>query len=205
MGEDAEDERSAAQFWTRRGFTVEVLEDPNDRFSRRPDLRLLRDSVPWAYCEVKTVWHHRRSIHILHGDGEEVRTESTGKSVEERISGDLVTANRQLLAENPDHALVNLVLLVNRDSAASLPVLSQVLASQPAGAGRSLKARRDATLAKEIQSFHKTVDLCLWTAPSADGDLLLEGCFLFNPNLRSFAEEITGMRRGKVIPIEPAA
>jgi hypothetical protein len=205
MGEDPEDERIAAQFWTHHGFTVESLEDPTERFSRRPDLRLLRDCVPWAYCEVKTVWQHRRSMRILHSDGEEVRTESTGRSVEERISGDIVTANRQLHAANPDRALLNLVLLVNRDPEASLLTLSHVLAAQPPRAGRSLKARREAMLAEEIQRFRKTVDLCLWTMPAANGELLVEGCFLFNPNLRSFAEEITGMRGDKVISLEPAA
>jgi hypothetical protein len=192
MGEDPDDERLAAQFWTHHGFIAESLEDATERFSRRPDLRLLRDDGPWAYCEVKTVWQHRRTIHILHSDGEEVRTEPTGKSVEERVRGDLVTAYRQLNAENPGHTLLNLVLLVNRDSEASLPIVSQVLASEAAKDGRRLMARHEAMLGEEIQRFRKAVDLCLWTTPAAKGELLVEGCFLFNPNLRSFAEEITG-------------
>src|SRR5271165_1690724 len=89
MGESAEDERLAAQFWIQHGFAVESLEDPTERFSRRPDLRLPRDGRPWAYCEVKTVWHHRWSVHILRSDREEMHTESTDKPVEERIGGDL--------------------------------------------------------------------------------------------------------------------
>lgn len=205
MGERAEDERAAAQFWTTHGFAIESLEDPTERFSRRPDLRLLHDGKPWAFCEVKTVWHHRWSVRIEHSDGEEVRTESTDKPVEERISGDLVTAARQLRAENVNHALLNFVLLVNRDPAASFPVLSRVLTTHSSGSGRSLKARHDAMLAGEIQHFRSTVDLCLWANPAEDGELLIEGVVLFNPNLQSFAEEIAGMRTDKVISLEPAA
>ena len=91
MGENLDDESMAAKFWTAQGFAVDTLEKPGERFSRRPDLRLLRGGGAWAYCEVKTVWQHRWTAHILHKDREEVRNELTNKSVEERIGGDLVT------------------------------------------------------------------------------------------------------------------
>ncbi len=131
------------------------------------------------------------SAHSSMADGPRgtVRTESTGRSVEERICGDLVTAKRQLQAGNPDHALLNLVLLVNRDSAASLSILTHVLATQPPRAGRSLKARREAMLAEEIQRFRKTVDLCLWTMPAAEDRLIVEACLLLKPCLLFQPEE----------------
>lgn len=205
MGESAEDEHLVARFWELRGFVVENLENSAERFSRRADLLMLLDGRRWGYCEVKTVWQHRRSVHILHNDGEEVSTELIDQLAEERIGGDLVTADRQLRAQNPDHELFNIVYLVNRDSAASFSTLFDVLTRQPSKVGRSLKSRREAMLAKEIHSLRKTIDLCLWAMPAADGELNIEGCFLFNPNLRSFAEEITGMRGAKVISLEPAA
>ncbi len=205
MGENADDERMAAQFWMARGFAVENLEDPAERFSRRPDLLLSQDGKPWAYCEVKTVWRHSWKVHILHEGREEVRTEQSAKPVDERIGGDLVTAARQLRAENQNRSLVNIVLLVNRDPEASLAILAQAFAAQPPQAKRGLKARHDAMLAEEIQGFRRHVDLCLWANPGPNGELAIEGCFLFNPCLRSFAEEIAGLRGAKLIPLEPAA
>lgn len=205
MGENLEDEHIAAKFWMLHGCAVEGIEDPSERFSRRPDLRLLRDGVPWAYCEVKTIWHHRWSVHILHQDHEEVRTQLTDKSVEERILGDLVTAERQLRAENPEHAVVNVVLLVNRDSDASISVLSRVLTGKASGSRRSPEAHREGRLAEEVQRFRRNVDLCVWAVPANDSELLVEGCYLFNPSLLSFAEEIAGMRKERIISLEPAA
>ncbi len=205
MGENLDDESMAAKFWTAQGFAVDTLEKPGERFSRRPDLRLLRGGGAWAYCEVKTVWQHRWTVHILHKDREEVRNELTNKSVEERIGGDLVTAARQLRAENPDHGLLNFVMLVNRDSEASLGVLSCLLTEKPPKARRGAQARHDAKVTEEIQRFRRDVDLCLWTKPAAKGELAIEGCVLFNPSLRSFAEEIAGLRGGKLISLDSAA
>lgn len=205
MGENPEDERLAARFWKARGFAVENLEDPAERFSRRPDLLLSQDGKPWAYCEVKTVWRHFWKVHILHEDHEEVRTEQSGKSVEERIGGDLVTAGRQLHADNPNHSLPNFVVLVNRDSEASFEILGRIFTTPPPQTKRGLKARRDLMEYEEIQRFRRNVDLCLWANPGANGELLIEGCVLFNPCLRSLAEEIAGLRGSKLIPLEPAA
>jgi hypothetical protein len=58
---------------------------------------------------------------------------------------------------------------------------------------------------EEIQRFRRNVDLCLWANPGSNGELLIEGCVLFNPCLRSLAEEIAGLRGSKLIPLEPAA
>ena len=206
MGENLDDERMAAKFWTSRGFEAESIEDSSDHFSRRPDLRLLRDGKPWAYCEVKTVWRHRWTVHILHEDrAEEMHTELSKKSVEERISGDLVTAARQLRAENSDHALLNIVLLINRDPDASLQILSRVLTAQPPKVRRSLKARHDAMLAEDVQQFRHTVDFCLWANAAEDRELAVEGYFLFNPGLRKIVGGLNGLGKDKLVSLEPAA
>ena len=112
-GENAEDERRVAEYWRANGFMVEALEDPSERFSRLPDFRLYHEGQPWAYCEVKTVWRHSWTVRILHQDRPaEEHLEVSNKPVEERLSGDLVTAIRQLRSGNPGHALLNIVVLV---------------------------------------------------------------------------------------------
>jgi hypothetical protein len=110
-----------------------------------------------------------------------------------------------LKAGNPDHALLNFVVLVNRDAEASPSLLASLLSAKPASAGHSLKARHEARLAGELQSFRNNVDLCLWVNPGAEKQLTVEACFLLNPNLLSFAEEITGLRGDKLISFDSAA
>jgi hypothetical protein len=145
-------------------------------------------------------------VSILHDDRPpEERVEQNRKPVVERIAGDLVTAARQLKAGNPDHGLLNIVVLVNRDPEASPSLLTQLFSAKPASRGRGLKARHDAHLADEVQSFRKNVDLCLWVSPAIEDRLIVEACLLLNPNLLSFAEEITGQRRARLISLDPAA
>jgi hypothetical protein len=206
MGENAADERQVAEFWREHGLGVDAIEDPGERFSKLPDLRLSYDGAPWAYCEVKTMARHFWKVRILHDDQPvEERVEESKKSVIERITGDLVTAVRQLKAGNPDHALLNFVVLVNRDAEASPNLLTQLFSATPASPGRSLKARLEARLAQEIRGFRRNVDLCLWVKPAAEEKLHVEACLLLNPALLSFAEEVTGLRGDKLISLEPAA
>jgi hypothetical protein len=206
MGENAADERRVAEFWRAHRLGADAIEDPLQRFSRLPDLRLSYDGAPWAYCEVKTIARHSWKVRILHDDRPpEERVEETGKSVVERIAGDLITAARQLKAGNPDHALLNIVVLVNRDAEASPSLLAQLLSAKPASGSRGIKARHEARLADELRSFRKNVDLCLWVNPAAEERLIVEACLLLNPNLLSFAEEITGLRGDKLISLDPAA
>ena len=206
MGENAADERQVAQFWRAHRLGVDAIEDPRQRFSKLPDLRLSYDGAPWAYCEVKTIARHSMKVRILHdGRPAEERVEETSRPVIERITGDLVTAARQLKAGNPDHSLLNFVVLVNRDSEASPNLLTQLFSASPASPGRSLKARREARLAEEVRGFRKNVDLCLWVNPGAEEQLVVEACLLLNPNLLSFAEEITGLRGDKMISFDSAA
>ena len=206
MGENADDERRVAEFWREHGLRVDAIEDPRERFSKLPDLRLSYDGAPWAYCEVKTIVRHSWKVRILHDDQTiEERVEESKKSVIERMTGDLVTAARQLKAGNPDHALLNFVVLVNRDAEASPTLLAQLFSASSASPGRSLKARREARLAEEMQGFRRSVDLCLWVKPTAEEKLHVESCLLLNPALLSFAEEVTGLRGDKLISLHPAA
>jgi hypothetical protein len=206
MGENAADERRVAKFWSAHRLGVDAIEDPRERYSKLPDLRLSCDGSPWAYCEVKTIARHIWRVRILHDDQPiEERIEESKKSVIERITGDLVTAARQLKAGNPDHALLNFVVLVNRDKEASPNLLTQLLCATPASQGRSLKARREASLVQDVQGFRRIVDLCLWVTPAAEEKLVVEACLLLNSGLLSFAEEVTGLRGDKLISLHPAA
>ncbi|MGB8261548.1 MAG: hypothetical protein WCE75_14400 [Terracidiphilus sp.] len=165
-----------------------------------------RKGNPWAYCEVKTVWRHSWAVRVLHEDRVlEERVEVSEKPVHERLSGDLVTAIRQLRSGNPDHALLNIVLLVNRDPEASLNVLARLFSTPAEPSERGLEARRAARLAAEIRGFRRDVDLCLWMAEQADGRLAAEGYFLFNPKLQEQANEIAGMGSAKLVVLLPAA
>jgi hypothetical protein len=206
MGENAADERQVAEFWRAHRLGVDAIEDTKERFSKLPDFRLSYDGAPWAFCEVKTIAQHSWKVRILHdGKPPEERVEDSRKSVIERIAGDLVTAARQLKAGNPDHALLNFVVLVNRDRESSPALLTQLLSTPHAASGRTLKDRRAARLAEEVLGFRRDVDLCLWLSPTAGERLVVESCLLLNPALLSFAEEITGLRRDKLISFEPAA
>lgn len=206
MGENAADECQVAKFWSAHRLGVDAIEDPRERYSRLPDLRLSYDGSRWAYCEVKTIARHSWKVRILHqGRPSEERIEESKKSVIERITGDLVTAARQLEAANPDHALLNFVVLVNRDEEASPNLLTQLFSATLTPPGRSLKARREARLAQDVQGFRRIVDLCLWVTPAVEEKLVIEACLLLNPTLLSFAEEITGLRGDKLISLNPAA
>jgi hypothetical protein len=206
MGENAADERQVEEFWRKHGLRVDAIENPSERFSKLPDLRLSYGGSPWAYCEVKTIARHFWKVRILHDDQPiEERVEESEKSVIERVTGDLVTAARQLKAGNPDHALLNFVVLVNRDAEASPTLLTQLFSAPPSSPGRSLKERREALLAEEMQGFRRNVDLCLWVIPADGEKLQIEACLLLNPALLSFAEQVTGLRGDKVISLDPAA
>jgi len=206
MGENAADEQRVAEFWIAHGLNAMALEDPRQRYSRLPDLQLLRDGAPWAYCEVKTLWQHSWTVRILHEDRPiEERREMSTKPADERIGGDLVTAMRQLQAGNPGHVLHNFVVLVNREPMMTPAFLTELLTRPVAVSGRSLAARRAAQFAREFQAFRRDVDLCLLAKPRTGGKLVIESCILFNPGLRSFAEEISGLRGDKLVSVEPAA
>jgi hypothetical protein len=206
MGENAADEHQVAEFWREHGLRADAIEDPRDRFSKLPDLCLSLSESPWAYCEVKTIARHFWKVRILHDDQPiEERVEESKKSVIERITSDLVTAARQLKAGNPHHALLNFVVLVNRDKEASPDLLAKLFSAVPASPGRSLKARREGRLVQDVQGFRHIVDLCLWATPATEEKLDVETCLLLNPALLSFAEEVTGLRGDKVISLDPAA
>jgi hypothetical protein len=205
-GEAVADERKVVEFWLSCGITAESMEDANERFSSMPDLQLSRDGIPWACCEVKTIWRHRWTVRILHeGRTAEERVEESKASASERISADLITALRQLKAGNPTHALLNIVVLVNRDAEASLGLLSRVLAPAPKITGRTLPAKRAAMLANEMQEFRRCVDMCLWTVEQADGQLAVEGCLLFAAALQEQIANLPGLGFGKQIILDPAA
>lgn len=206
LGEQPEDEQRVAELWESRGFAVERLEASREIHSDKPDLRLLRDGAPFAFCEIKTLWRHTTRITILHDEQPvEERVEVSKASVEERLTTDLVTAIRQLLYANPDHSMLNFFVVVNRDVDATPGHLATVLNRATPAKGRSLAAKRAGWTAKEIERFRGNVDLCLWAVPAANGALSVEGCLLMNPSLRSFAEEITGLRDEKLIALDPAA
>jgi hypothetical protein len=206
MGEDASDERAVAEFWRAHGLVVEALEDRTQKTSRNPDLLLSRDGAPWAVCEVKTIWRHSWKVRISHEEcPAEEREELSSRPVGERLSGDLIAAIRQLNAGNPGHTLLNFVALVNFDPEATPMLLSQLLAQQAHPSARTVAARRAARLAQELQNFRRGVDLCLWARPVATRKIVIESCFLFNPALRSFAEEVSGLKGSRVVSLDPAA
>ncbi len=205
-GEVEKDEHFVADFWRRSGFEVELIEDPGERFSRLPDLLLSRKGARWAYCEVKTIWRHSWTVRILHDDRPaEERRELTDKPVSERVEGDLVTAIRQLHAANPNHSMLNIVVLINRDPEASIDVLKKVLATRPSSSLRTLKARMHARSAEEIQQFQREVDLCIWMDASGAEEPSLKGYILFRSGARDLTGEIAGLSSGKLISLEPAA
>jgi hypothetical protein len=206
MGENVDDEQAVAEFWRAHGLEADALESPSQRFSRLPDLRLAQGGIPWAYCEVKTLWRHSWTVRILHQDlPVKERRQATRRQIDERIENDLAMAGQQLNAGNPSHVLLNFVVFVNRDPEASPSLLEKILAQPAVSSGRSLKARRALKMAQEVQAFRRNVDLCFWAKPTRQGKLVIEKCLMFNPSLRSFTEEITGLRGKKLVPLEPAA
>ena len=153
---------------------------------------------------VKTVWHHRWTVHILHKNREEVRPELTNKSVEERIGGDLVTAARQLHAENPAHSLLNFVLLVNRDSEASLGILSDVLTEKPPRLGGAQRPAMTRWSKRFSVSAATSIFAC---GPSRRRrkSSRVEACLLFNPSSSLLRRRRSPDYAEKLISLEPAA
>lgn len=204
MGENAEDEQKVGDYWRRLGFAVEALESGRDRFSRLPDLRLLRNNKPVAYCEVKTMQRHCHHIRIL--DEERVieeRVEVNSQPVDERVATDLVTAIRQLNYANSDHTLLNFVVLVNRDAEATPALLAKLFGRKPPLSKRGIKAKHDSWTVNAIQAFRRNVDLCLWV----DGlsGFSVTGYFVGNPSLQEQVEGIAGLGLEKRLPLEPSA
>jgi hypothetical protein len=145
-------------------------------------------------------------VAILHQDRpKEERQEITTKSVFERLSGDLVTAIRQLRAGNPEHALLNIVVLVNQDQEANLGVLTQLFSAPAASIRPGRGERHTARLAMELQDFCRQVDLCLWTTEQADGTLFVEAGFYFNTTMQTQIERVVRLESEKLIVLEPAA
>jgi hypothetical protein len=206
QGENADDEAKVTEFWRAAGLVVRSLEDPSDRFSSLPDLQLTRKGIPWAYCEVKTIWRHRWTTRIMHeGRSVEESMHVSSLSVEERISGDLVTAFQQLNSTNPHRAMKNVVVLVNRDPEASLPALRRVLASNPKHPGRGIADKRAARMASDIRQFCREVDLCLWSTVRTDGTLVIEAYVLFNTEFEEQLRGIVDLDRVQRLTLDPAA
>ncbi len=206
MGEDAGDEKRAAEFWQSKGIAVESLENERERYSSLPDFRLLRNGQPWAYCEVKTIWKHSWAIRVLHQERPITeRSEVTEKPVEERIGADLVTALRQLRAGNPEHSLLNIVMLINKDPEVSHELVTRRLSRQGAISAKGLAAKREARLEEELREFHHESDLCIWVNGMDETGFMVEGYFLPNPKVEDRAEEIRELGFKKQIRLEPAA
>ena len=207
MGENADDEKNAAEFWRSKGLLVEVLEDANQPYSSLPDLRLSRYGRPWAYCEVKTIWKHTSTIRIHHEkQSVEERRKVIGKTIEERIAADLVTAIRQLKAGNPEHSLLNIVMLIiNKDPEASHELVARLLVRQAQTSRHSLAARRQARINEELHVFRNEVDLCIWVNELDESGFSVEGYFLLNPQFGDRVREIRGLGFKKQIQLDPAA
>jgi hypothetical protein len=210
QGEQPEDERLVAQFWQSQGLGVELLEsNPRTLSSRLPDLRLLRDGKPFAYCEVKTLWRHTSQIRILHeGRAVEERVEVSNAGVEERLTADVITAIRQLLYANPDHGLLNIVVLVNRDADATAALLAHILNRRLSYKEISSRDWRAERTIKEFEKFRVGVDICLWVDTLAGKNFSMSSYFLLNsrnPQLASEVRNWTGLGEDKQILLQPAA
>jgi hypothetical protein len=204
MGENLEDEQRVAGYWQGLGFVVQLLEPERDTFSRSPDMLLLRNGKPVAYCEVKTIRRHRHHIRILHDDREvEERVELSTAAVEDRLSTDLVTAVRQLNYANSDHALDNFAVFVNRDPEATPALLANLFDKRPPSSKRGLRAKHEAWTVEAIQDFRRKVDLFLWV----DGlsGFSVTGYFAGKASFRQQVKEFTGLGLEKLLPLEPAA
>lgn len=206
LGEQSRDEQAAATFWHANGIEAEALETGLGRHHVRPDLRLSRNGVPWAYCEVKTLWHHRWTVEIRHKDRPaELRSGLTEKSAAERLSGDLSTALRVLQQENAEHALLNIVLLINHDPELSPATAARLLTPPDLPAPRNLRERREARATKEMRAFRNVIDLCFWAESKGEGQFALEGYFLTNPELQTRILPIADQVCARRISLEPAA
>jgi len=206
LGEQQADEQAAVDFWRESGFEVELLETGLSRHDVRPDFRLDREGRPWAYCEVKTLWRHTWTTTILHeNQPPERQTGFTEKTAEERLSGDLLLALRVLHRTNSDHALPNIILLVNHDPELSPASVARVLAVPPASADANLKSLRDTWMAEELNTFRSEIDLCIWADGLENGRFAVRGYFPTNPELQNRIKQVADQVCERQISLEPAA
>ena len=207
QGEQPVDERRVADFWENQGFGVEFLEpNPRELRSLLPDLRLTRDGQLFAYCEVKTIWRHTSHIRILHeGRLVEERVDVSKAGVEERLTTDVIASIRQLLYANPDHGLLNIVVLVNRDADANAALLAHVLNRRPSYKEIASQDWRAAKSIEEVEKFRLGVDICLWGDSSAGDGFSVSNYFLLNPRLAEEVKTWTGLDEEKRIMLQSAA
>jgi hypothetical protein len=206
QGESPADERRTAEFWEQQGFVVEALEDPAERHSRLPDLKLWRDGKAVAYCEVKTLWRHTWTVRILHEDRqEEIRKEISEKPALKRLSDDLFLTMQQLQSGNPDHALLNFAVLINRDSDLSATSLMELLLQPPPAPSRGLRARLKAQTHEDLQWFKRKIDVCLWIDPVGQEGFAVTAALVRDQPIFETLGNLNFISAEKLILLDPAA
>lgn len=178
FGEVSEDENLVAAFWKEKGFDPQRFEKAETRFAKSPDFRLYKDSRLVAFCEVKTFQHDAWLDKKLAeaGPGELVGG-LRPDPIFNRISNVVHTAAKQLEAVNPNHELLNFLVLVNRDKSAKAIDLDSVLTGYLDPLHGVFERTHTQFSEGRIREEKRKIDLYSWMTPTSDGRLACKRLF----------------------------
>jgi hypothetical protein len=132
------------EFFAARRLTAERIPETT---TKTPDLRILRDAELVGYCEVKSpqdVFIERVEDAIREGKGGVIEVGYGNDYRQARcIARAAKKAAAQFEAANPDHAVPNILMIVNHDTVSLYDDFSQAITGEIGGIGRVGKPVRD--------------------------------------------------------------
>jgi hypothetical protein len=200
------DEALILGYWQGKGFGVGSFSKNEMRDLKTPDFRLSQGGADVAVCEVKSfqkdTWLEEQ---IKKAPAGELAGGLRADPVYNRISNSVHTAAQQFESVNPDHELLNFLVLVNHDTGAKYEDLVSILT----GYWDPLRGIFDRTHMQfsegRIRQEKKRIDLYVWMDIRTDGSLGKEFLFFGNLETRSSVCDLLGIDPARVKDIPPAA
>jgi hypothetical protein len=142
--DEAADHKLVERFFANRGMSAVRIPETT---TKRPDYRISKGAKLVAYCEVKSpqdVFVERVEDAILEGKGGIIETGYGNDYRQGRCLARAATkAAAQFAAVNPDHAVPNVMMIVNHDSTALAEDFTQIITGQLGALGHVGKPLRD--------------------------------------------------------------
>jgi hypothetical protein len=200
------DEAMILGYWRDRGFEVGSFAKSEMRDTKTPDFHLSRNGGQVALCEVKSF---QRDSWLE----DQLKIAPLGELVGglrpdpifNRISNAVHTAFKQFESVNPNHSLLNFLVLVNHDPSARPEDLDRVLT----GYEDPLHGCLDRTCGQfsegRIREEKKRIDLYLWMDSLKQDQIRPRRFFFGNLETRRPVCDLLGIDQAKIKNIPPAA
>lgn len=153
----------------------ELLFEPCDivasRFSNKemrsgdtPDFKLLQGGLLRGYCELKSPWYDWALDFPKDLQAGEVRAEVRPAQAAPNLAGHIQKAASQFDAVNPDHALPNILVMVNHAQRRDVKDLHLALVGMPVPDGQALPVLDEETQ-NDLWKAARSIDLYVWVDP----------------------------------------